>query len=102
MDNTMEFMSEAIGDVPIQWGSDFTLLPTGDHNVSMTVGDTNSNVSVNVERTLDVIKLTYEANNHIYVHNIHPDGRRYSHVSFLGDETSGPREWQERGMWRHY
>ena len=98
----MEFISETIDATPIRWDHAFTVLPTGAHKVGMSVGDTANDVPVNIERGLDKVKVKYTHDNHEYTSVIHPDGRSYTHIKFLGNEFESQREWEEKGMWRFY
>ena len=97
--NVMEFLGD---DNPVQLGSDLTTMETGEHTVSMNFGEGGVNVPVQVIRGLDVLKVSYTHNNHEYTHMLHTDGRKYSHVNFLGNEQEPPKSWQEKGMWRYY
>ena len=105
MDNTqqkMEFISETLEGDPVRWGQDFTVLPTGEHEIDMSIGEKHASLPINVERGLDKVKIMYTHDNHEYTHVIHPDGRKYTHVKFLGNERESSREWEEKGMWRFY
>ena len=98
-ENVMEFMGDSN---PIQLGSDLTTMESGNHNIPMNFGEGITSVPVSVVRGLDVLTVSYTHNNHEYTHVLHTDGRKYSHVDFLGDESGPPRSWQEKGMWRYY
>tara|TARA_R100000654_G_scaffold35864_1_gene61390 strand:+ start:856 stop:1173 length:318 start_codon:yes stop_codon:yes gene_type:complete len=98
----MEFIPETLYSEPVRWNSDFTILPTGEHQVGMSMGDADYNIPINVERNLDTVHIKYSHDNHEYTHVIHPDGRKYTHVKFLGNERESSREWEEKGMWRFY
>ena len=81
---------------------DVTVLPDGDHKISMAIGENSFEVPVNVDRSLDKIKISYEHDNHHYTYVLHSDGRSYSHVRFMGNEAESPHEWERKGSWRYF
>ena len=98
----MEFIHETLEGDTLKWDKDFTKLPTGEYELSMSTEGNEIPLDINVRRGLDKVLVNYTHDNHEYTHIIHPDGRKYTHVRFLGNEFESAREWEEKGMWRFY
>lgn len=98
----MEFVSDTIGGEGVTLGADLTSMVSGEHSIPMNFGNGSANVPVNVERDLGKVQVTYEHNNHTYIHVITPQGLMYSSIKFHGDDSTPPKEWQQKGMWRYF
>ena len=97
----MEFMSLAEdANEPTSIGSDLTMLPNGNHEVSFQVGDVETKSDVTIKRELDKINISFTLGEKTYTSVLHSDGRVYSSILIQREAPYSPYEIQERGMWR--